>query len=62
MPMDFCYTTESEDPSIYHVLFLCPEATKIEAKHRQYGRPPAEEGRGPCRVCLDTIDAWLSEM
>ncbi len=61
MPMDFSYSTEPKDPSIYHVLFRCPDAGKITDQHRKYGRPPADERRGPCRVCLDTIDAWLAE-
>jgi len=62
MPMDYCYTTESERPSVYHVIFMCSEAAKIKSEHRKYGKPPASENRQPCQVCLDTIGAWLKSL
>jgi hypothetical protein len=61
MPMDFSYTTEPETPSVYHVLFECPEARNIKREHRELREPPASENRQPCQVCLDTIDDWIRD-
>jgi len=60
--MDFNYTVEPEDHPVYHVLVMCPEARKIKDKHHEYKKPPASEKRQPCRVCLDAIGDWLSEV
>lgn len=63
MPMDFNYTDNIEkyphERHVFHALFACPEARKIKNKHREYGLPPADQQRSPCKVCVAEARAWL---
>ncbi|HEY2371972.1 MAG TPA: hypothetical protein VGH82_05445 [Gaiellaceae bacterium] len=43
------WTTNDEEPAVYHTDEDCSEGKKIEPKNREDGAPPA--GRRKCEVC-----------
>jgi hypothetical protein len=59
--MDYGYSTEADEQGVYHVLYKCTQAKAMEKKFRIREKPPASQGRKPCKDCLEIIREWLAE-